>query len=190
MIDMFAIIVIIIFLLAISMKLVIDSYKTKTDGQILPIKNVYAFTYKPSTDNNIRNLSIEKHQQIKDIQDSGLPFPEYIHKISISAANPQNTAAITDYKAIQKHMQEIDKSISGCDIKKDFITSSVDATKLCTDYSSFVYETCAGDHNIYAHICNNEVIEHILKTTHPSSEELNKGAYDEASISLSGEYHK
>jgi hypothetical protein len=40
------------------------------------------------------------------------------------------------------------------------------------DYASFVYETCAGDHNIYAPICNNGVIEHILKTTKPSSEQL------------------
>jgi hypothetical protein len=53
-----------------------------------------------------------------------------LHKISISAANPQNTTAIKDYKAIQKHMKQIDKSIDGCDIKKDFITSSIDATKL------------------------------------------------------------
>ena len=60
-------------------------------------------------------------------------------------------------------MQKIEKLIDGCDVNKDFITSSLDTTNLCMDYASFVYETCAGDHNIYAPICNNAIIEHILK---------------------------
>ena len=85
-------------------------------------------------------------------------------------------------------MQKIEKLIDGCDVNKDFITSSLDATDLCMDYSSFVYETCAGDHNIYAPICNNAVIEHILKTTKPSSEQLNRRAYDGARISVPLEY--
>jgi DNA polymerase II large subunit len=59
---------------------------------------------------------------------------------------------------------------------------------LCMDYTSFVYETCAGDHNIYAPICNKGVIEHLLKTTKTLSEELNRRAYDEARISISEEY--
>jgi hypothetical protein len=184
--------IIIIFLLLSSTHDAIEFFKAKTDGPILSIKNAYGFTYKPSTDNNSnnnRNLTIEKFQQIKDIQASGLPFSEYIHKISIGAANPLNITAIKDYKAIQKDMQKIDKLIDACDVKKDFITSSVDATDLCMNYSSFVYETCAGDHNIYTSICNNAVIEDILKTTKPSSEELNRRAYDEARISVPLEYH-
>jgi hypothetical protein len=56
---------------------------------------------------------------------------------------------------------------------------------LCVDYTSFVYETCAGDHNIYAPMCNNAIIEHLFKTTKLSSEELNRRAYDEARISVS-----
>jgi hypothetical protein len=109
--------------------------------------------------------------------------------ISLSAANPQNTTAIKDYKAIQKHMEKIEKSMSTCDIKKsDFIISSDDALNLCMGYSSFAYETCAGDHNIYARICKNDVIEDILKTTKPSSEDLNRDAYDEARIIVSLEY--
>src|SRR5919202_324479 len=121
----------------------IDLSNVKADGRSISINKAYGFTYKLSTDDNNNkniNLTIEKYQQIKDIQDSGLPFPEYIHKISISAANPQNTTAIKDYKAIQKHMQQIDKSIDGCDIKKDFITSSIDATNFCMNFTSFVYE--------------------------------------------------
>jgi hypothetical protein len=161
-------------------------------NHIFSINNAYGFKYKPSSDsnnNNNVNLTIDKYQQIKDIQDSGLPFPEYIHKISISAANPQNTTAIKDYKAVQKHLQKIEKSINVCDIKKsDFIIRSDDTLDLCMDYTSFVYETCAADHNIYAPICNNDVIEHILKTTKPSSEELSRRAYDEARITISLEY--
>jgi hypothetical protein len=152
----------------------------KTDGHILSIKNAYGFTYNPS--NNNRNSTSDKYEQIKAIQDSGLSFPEYIHQISIGAGNPKNASAISDYKAIQKHMQKIEKLINGCDVKKDFIISSNDALDLCMDQSSFVYETCAGDHNIYAPICNNAVIENILKTTKPSSKELNRRAYDEAKI--------
>ena len=60
---------------------------------------------------------------------------------------------------------------------------------LCMEYSSFVYETCAGDHDIYAPMCYNAVIEHLLKTTKPSSEGLNRRAYDEARISVSLEYY-
>jgi hypothetical protein len=127
-------VIIIIFLVLSSTHDAIGFSKAKTDSNVLSINNAYGFSYKASGDNNNnnnnRNLTIEKFQQIKDIQDAGLPFPEYIHKISISAANPQNTTAIKDYKAIQKHMEQIDKSIDGCDIKKDFITSSIDATKL------------------------------------------------------------
>jgi hypothetical protein len=121
----------------------------QTDGHILSINNAYGFTYKPSSDNNNNNnvnLTIDKYQQIKDIEDSGLPFTEDIHEISISAGNPQNTSAITDYKAIQTHIQKIEKSINVCDIKKsDFIISSDSATDLCMDQTSFAYETCAGD---------------------------------------------
>jgi hypothetical protein len=186
------VIIIIMFLLVSSTHDAIE-FEAKTYGHVLSIKNAYGFTYKPSTDNNSnnnRNLTIEKFQQIKDIQASGLPFSEYIHKISIGAANPLNITAIKDYKAIQKDVQKIDKLIDGCDVKKDFITSSVDATDLCMNYSSFVYETCAGDHNIYPYICNNTVIEAILKTTKPSSEELNRRAYNEARISVPLEYRK
>jgi|SRR5919197_1367846 hypothetical protein len=164
----------------------------KTDGHTLSIKNAYGFTYKPSSDddNNGKNsnLTIQKYQQIKNIQSSGLSFTDYIHQVSIGAADPNNFTAIKDYKAIQKHMQKIDEQISECDVMKDFITSSIDATNLCMRYSSFVYETCAGDHNIYGSICNNSVIEHILKTTKPSSEELNRRAYDEAAIAVPLEY--
>jgi hypothetical protein len=170
------------------------SHAKQTDSHSLLINNAYGFTYKPSDDNNNgdfksnQNRTLEKYQQIKDIDDSGVPFPEYIHKISISAGNPQNFTAIKDYKAVQKNMQKIEKLIDGCDVNKDFITSSLDTMDLCMDYASFVYETCAGDHNIYAPICNNGVIEHILKTTKPSSEQLNKRAYDEARISVPSEY--
>ncbi|MFL6322518.1 MAG: hypothetical protein ACJ71P_19415 [Nitrososphaeraceae archaeon] len=83
---------------------------------------------------------------------------------------------------MQKHMQKIEKLINGCDVRKEFIISSNDALDLCMDQSSFVYETCTGDHNIYAPICNNVVIENILETTKPSSKELNRRAYDEAKI--------
>ncbi|MFL6394252.1 MAG: hypothetical protein ACJ708_06290, partial [Nitrososphaeraceae archaeon] len=124
----------------------------------------------------------DKYEQIKAIQDSGLSFPEYIHQISIGAGNPKNTSAISDYKAMQKHMQKIEKLINGCDVRKEFIISSNDALDLCMDQSSFVYETCTGDHNIYVPICNNVVIENILETTKPSSKELNRRAYDEAKI--------
>ncbi len=67
---------------------------------------------------------------------------------------------------MQKHMQKIEKLINGCDVRKEFIISSNDALDLCMDQSSFVYEACTGDHNIYAPICNNVVIENILETTH------------------------
>ena len=106
----------------------------QTDGYILSIRSAYGFTDKPSGDNNNsnQNLTLEKYQQIKDIQDSGLPFAEYIHKISISARNPQNTSAVTDYKIIQKHMEKIEKSINVSDIKEsDFMISSNDALDLC-----------------------------------------------------------
>jgi len=167
----------------------------KTDGYILSINNAYGFMYKPSGDDgdssrgNSSNLTIKKYQQIKDVQRSGLSFTEYIHQISISAGDPNNFTAVKDYNAIQKHMQKIDEQVSECDVMKDFITSSIDATNLCMRYSSFAYETCAGDHNIYSSICNNAIIEHILNTTKPSSEELNRRAYDEAAIAVSLEYH-
>jgi hypothetical protein len=168
---------------------------SKTDGYILSINNAYGFMYKPSGDDgdssrgNSSNLTIKKYQQIKDVQRSGLSFTEYIHQISIGAGDPNNFTAVKDYNAIQKHMQKIDEQVSECDVMKDFITSSIDATNLCMRYSSFAYETCAGDHNIYSSICNNAIIEHILNTTKPSSEELNRRAYDEAAIAVSLEYH-
>lgn len=120
----------------------LNNIPSKTESPILSINNVYGFTYKPSSENNSNNVNLEtaKYQEIEDIEDSGLPFPEYIHKISLSAANPQNTTAIKDYKAIQKHMQKIEKSINVCDIRKsDFIISSDDALDLCMDQTSFVY---------------------------------------------------
>ena len=152
----------------------------KTDSPVISIKNAYGFTYNPT--NNNRNLTLDKYEQIRAIQNSGLSFPEYIHQLSMGAGNPKNASAITDYKAMQKHMEKIEKLINGCDIKKDFIINSDDALDLCMDQSSFVYETCAGDHNIYAPICNNAIIENILKTTKPSPGELNRRAYDEAKI--------
>lgn len=166
----------------------------KTDSYILSIRNAYGFTYKPSSDDgdgnsgHNSNLTTQKYQQIKDIQSSGLSFTEYIHQISIGAGDPNNFTSIKDYKAIQKHMQKIEEQVTECDVMKDFITSSIDATNLCMRYSSFAYETCAGDHNIYSSICNNSIIEHILKTTKPSSEELNRRAYDEAAIAVPLEY--
>ena len=45
-------------------------------------------------------------------------------------------------------MQKIEEQVSECDVMKDFITSSIDATNLCMRYSSFAYETWAGDHNL------------------------------------------
>src|ERR1044071_1706985 len=141
---------------------------SKTDGYILSINNAYGFMYKPSGDDgdssrgNSSNLTIKKYQQIKDVQRSGLSFTEYIRQISIGAGDPNNFTAVKDYNAIQKHMQKIDEQVSECDVMKDFITSSIDATNLCMRYSSFAYETCAGDHNIYSSICNNAIIEHIL----------------------------
>jgi hypothetical protein len=45
-----------------------------------------------------------------------------------------------------------------------------------------LYKTYEGVHNIYAPICNDAVIEHILKTKKPSLEQLNRRAYDESRI--------
>jgi hypothetical protein len=168
---------------------------SKTDGYILSINNAYGFMYKPNGDDGdsssgtSSNFTIKKYQQIKDIQRSGLSFTEYIHQISIGAGDSTNFTAVKDYKAIQKHLQKIEEQVSECDVMKDFITSSIDATNLCMRYSSFAYETCAGDHDIYSPICNNAIIEHILNTTKPSSEELNRRAYDEAAIAVPLEYH-
>src|SRR5919198_640615 len=92
----------------------------KTGGYILSFKNASGFTYKPSSEDNYNkngnnsNLTIQKYQQIKDIQSSGLSFTDYIHQISIGAGDPNNFTAITDYNAIQKHMQKIEEQISEC----------------------------------------------------------------------------
>ena len=51
-----------------------------------------------------------KQNQTKAINDSGLPFPKYIHQISMGAGNPKNTSVLADYKAIQKYMQTIEQS--------------------------------------------------------------------------------
>jgi len=153
-------------------------------------QGAYGFTYTPR--NNTDSTSIgymDKYSQIKDIQDSDLPFSQYIHQISIGAGDPRNTTAITDYKAIQKHMRVIENLISTCDVNKsDYIISSDSATNGCIKQSSFAYETCAGDPNIYSSICKNAVIENILKTTEPSAEELNTNAYEEAEIYVALEY--
>jgi hypothetical protein len=71
-----------------------------------------------------------------------LPFPKYIHQISIGAGNPKNTSAVANYKAIQKHMQDTEKSISNCNNKiYDFTISSDQGFKDCMNKSAFVYET-------------------------------------------------
>jgi hypothetical protein len=153
----------------------------------LPIKTVLAFTYTPS--GNHTDLSLDKYEQIKSLQESGLLFPQYIHQISIGAGNPKNTTAITDYRAIQKEMQSIEKLIDACNINKsDYITSSDSAFKGCMDDSAFVYETCSGDPKIYASMCNNAVIETILKTAKPSAQDLNNRAYEMAGVYIPLEY--
>jgi hypothetical protein len=114
-----------------------------------------------------------KQNQTKAIHDSGLPFPKYIHQISMGAGNPKNTSALADYKAIQNYMQTIEKSISICDNKKyDYISASDQGFKNCMDMTAFVYETCSGDSSIYKSVCNNAIIEGILKTTNPSVQDL------------------
>src|SRR5206468_791350 len=131
------------------------TYHNNIEG-LIPIKTALGFTYIPSE--NHTDLSFEKYEQIKSFQDSGLPFPQYIHQISIGAGNPKNTTALTDYRAIQKEMQSIEKLIDACDIhKSDYITSSDSAFKGCMDDSAFVYETCSGDPKIYAPMCKNAV---------------------------------
>lgn len=106
-------------------------YHKNIEG-LIPIKTAIAFTYTPRE--NHTGLSLDKYEQIKSFQDSGLLFPQYIHQISIGAGNPKNTTALTDYRAIQKEMQSIEKLIDACDINKsDYITSSDSAFKGCMD---------------------------------------------------------
>jgi hypothetical protein len=64
----------------------------------------------------------------------------------MGAGNPKNTSALADYKAIQKYMQTIEKSISICDKNKyDYISASDQGFKNCMDMTAFAYETCSGD---------------------------------------------
>ena len=56
------------------------------------------------------------------------------------------------------------------------------------DDSAFVYETCSGDPKIYAPICNNAVIESILKTAKPSAQDLNNRVYERAEVHIPLEY--
>jgi hypothetical protein len=60
--------------------------------------------------------------------------------------------------------------------------------EICMDDSAFIYETCSGDPRIYASMCNNAVIESILKTTKPSAEDLNRRAYEKAEVYVPLDY--
>ena len=82
-------------------------------------------------------------------------------------------------------MQTIEKSISICDNKKyDYISASDQGFKNCMDMTAFAYETCSGDSSIYKSVCNNAIIEGILKTANPSVQDLNDRAYEEAEVVL------
>ncbi len=52
--------------------------------QFLSLKNAYGFTYTPN--NNNINLSLDKYEQIKTIQDSG-PYVKIVKKGSLSYRN-------------------------------------------------------------------------------------------------------
>ncbi len=83
---------------------------------IIQSSNAYGFTYTPSktiysiSNKNYSNTDItqqtNKQNQTKAIHDSGLPFPKYIHQISMGAGNPKNTSALADYKIIQNTIVE------------------------------------------------------------------------------------
>src|SRR5215212_1327703 len=93
---------------------------------IMDFTTAYSFTYTSAENSTAYSMSkyLDKYFQIQSVHDSGLPFTEYIHQISIDAGNPKNTSALADYKVIQTHMQTIEKSISICDDKKYDHTAS------------------------------------------------------------------
>jgi hypothetical protein len=59
---------------------------------------------------------VEKYQQIRDIQDSGLQFPEYIRQISIGASNPENATALADRNCSLALGANREKTMSGSKI--------------------------------------------------------------------------
>ena len=98
----------------------------------------YGFTYTPKENSSNDQLSryVYKYLQIHTANVLGIPFPEYIYRVSIGAWNPENVSALADYEAIQDYMQDIEKSIFICNTKEyDFIISDA-GFKFCMNKSA------------------------------------------------------